>query len=82
VVRGVRGDSVGFRLILVFKSLSDAQRFSKNLRDFNVYHSFGYKFANINFETKEIIENKIIDIPIDYSQKKRNYLRKVLKKIS
>jgi len=43
-----------------------------------IYHSNGYNIRSFQFDSARIIDERIIDLPIDHNKKKRKYLKDVL----
>ncbi|MBT5399477.1 DegT/DnrJ/EryC1/StrS aminotransferase family protein [bacterium] len=82
VIRHVRGNPVGFRLILLFFEKKNCEIFSIYLAKNKIYHSFGYNVSSFQFDSAHLINERIIDIPIDYNKKKREYLKSILDRYS
>ncbi len=74
VVRNLRGEPVGFRLVLFFFNKQDSILFSKYLTECDIYFSTGYSLIGSEFKSSLSLVNRIIDIPIDKKLSKRNYL--------
>jgi hypothetical protein len=78
VIRSIRGKPVGFRLILLFFEKETCRRFSTYLMNNEIYYSNGYNIRSFQFDSARIIDERIIDLPIDHNKKKRKYLKDVL----
>jgi hypothetical protein len=78
VIRHVRGDPVGFRLILLFFEKEIHKKFSDYLTTNHIYHSNGYDIYSFQFYSAHKINKRIMDIPIDCNEEKRKYLKKIL----
>jgi len=81
VLYPLRGKANGHKIVLIFQEKSIAKRLIAFLNKNSIYASNGYKLLeyNIDVSNAKLIEHKVVELPIEESREKMDYLFKKVK---